>query len=276
MRSLSQALAWRVGRYLTACPEPAPGAGRAAEVSAWRLLAWTLKAAEDNGVPADAVVQSARSAHSIAAVLSVARHSARHQPDGADGNPAAALPPWLAVPDTPPPSGDERDLAAYISAAQALIGQRVEQLITTAETSRPAWITALGAGSVTASRRDQWRRHVGVIAAYRDQHRILDADPRQVLGPYPEPGRAGHAAYWHAVESVLAARRLAGLDPCGQDRYHHDAAARQVAVDIYSALDDAERSALHMAAAGRLGPSWCGDHDPQPADPRHEPAALRC
>jgi hypothetical protein len=52
-----------------------------------------------------------------------------------------------------------------------------------------------------------------IIAAYRDQYKVTSNDPRQVLGPYAEPGHAGHAAYWHAAESVLAARRLAGLEP---------------------------------------------------------------
>jgi len=35
----------------------------------------------------------------------------------------------------------------------------------------------------------EWLRHVGVIAAYREQHKVTSDDPRQVLGPYAEPGR---------------------------------------------------------------------------------------
>lgn len=69
-----------------------------------------------------------------------------------------------------------------------------------------------------------------MIAAYRDQHKITTEDPRQVLGPYAETGRAGHRAYWHAAESVLAARRLAGLEPA--NGASADARARaQIAAD---------------------------------------------
>jgi hypothetical protein len=39
------------------------------------------------------------------------------------------------------------------------------------------------------------RHHTGIIAAYRDQYQITTDDPRQILGPYPEPGHAGHATY---------------------------------------------------------------------------------
>ena len=77
-----------------------------------------------------------------------------------------------------------------------------------------------------------------MIAAYRDQHKITTDDPRQVLGPYAEPGHAGHRAYWHAAESVLAARRLAGLDPADGTSSADDQARAQIAADIYRGLPD--------------------------------------
>ena len=74
-------------------------------------------------------------------------------------------------------------------------------------------MSLLGTQPADPDRAHEWHCHVGVIAAYRDQHKVTTDDPRQVLGPYAETGRAGHRAYWHAAESVLAARRLAGLEP---------------------------------------------------------------
>ena len=59
----------------------------------------------------------------------------------------------------------------------------------------------------------QWLRHVAVVAAYREQFKVTTNDPRQALGPYATSGQPGHKAYWHAAESVLAARRSPDLAP---------------------------------------------------------------
>jgi hypothetical protein len=106
----------------------------------------------------------------------------------------------------------------------------------------------------------EWRSHVEIIAAYRDQHAITANDPRQVLGPYAEPGHTGHHAYWHSADSVLAARQLAGLHPA--DSASTDAQARaQVAADIYNALPRAEREAIATAIAETPGIPWLGHPD---------------
>ena len=117
-------------------------------------------------------------------------------------------------------------------------------------------------------------RHVGVIAAYRDQHKVTTDDPRQVLGPYAEPGHAGHRAYWHAAESVLAARRLAGLEPAerhigGRPGTRADSPPTST---VASPID--ERAAIAAAVAAAPGTIWLGD----PAEPRRarrRPARLR-
>jgi hypothetical protein len=114
----------------------------------------------------------------------------------------------------------------------------------------------------------QWLHHIAVIAAYRDQHKITSDDPRQVLGPYPESGRAGHKAYWHAAESVLAARRLAGLDAPPVAATAEARARVQVAADIYRALTDDERIAITTEMASKLGPLWFG----HPAEPDEDAA----
>ena len=107
-----------------------------------------------------------------------------------------------------------------------------------------------------------------MIAAYRDQHKVTTDDPRQVLGPYAETGRAGHRAYWHAAESVLAARRLAGLEPANGTSAD-DQARAQIAADIYRSLPDDERAAIAAAVAAAPGTIWLGD----PAGPDEHAAA---
>jgi hypothetical protein len=104
----------------------------------------------------------------------------------------------------------------------------------------------------------EWLRHVSVIAAYRDQHKVTTDDPRQVLGPYTETGRAGHRAYWHAAESVLAARQLAGLEPANGTSAD-DRARAQTAADIYRSLPDHERADIAAAVAAAPDTTWLGD-----------------
>jgi len=116
----------------------------------------------------------------------------------------------------------------------------------------------------------EWLRHIGVIAAYRDQHKVIGEDPRQVLGPYAEPSHAGHDAYWHAAESVLAARRLAGLEPAGTAVSQDGRTLAQLAADIYRALPGNEREAIATAIAATSGTMWLGD----PAGP-DEHAAIQ-
>ena len=101
-------------------------------------------------------------------------------------------------------------------------------------------MTLLGEPPASERRRGQWLHHIGVIAAYRDQHKVTTDDPRQVLGPYAEPGHAGHRAYWHAAESVIAARHLAGLSAAPQP----DPVTAQIAADIYRALPHGERALI--------------------------------
>jgi hypothetical protein len=122
-------------------------------------------------------------------------------------------------------------------------------------------MSLLGEQPTAPDQAREWRRHVKVIAAYRDQHTITTDDPRQVLGPYAEPGHAGHNAYWHAADSVLAARRLSGLDPASYTSGAECRARGQVAADIYVALPHAERAAIATMIAETPGIAWLGHPD---------------
>jgi hypothetical protein len=99
----------------------------------------------------------------------------------------------------------------------------------------------------------------------------MSDDPRQVLGPYPESGRAGHKAYWHAAESVLAARRLTGLDAPVVAATAEARARVQVATDIYRVLPADERASIGTEMAVKLGPLWFGDRTEPDADAASQP-----
>jgi hypothetical protein len=92
----------------------------------------------------------------------------------------AALPPWMPP---PPSAADRTPLARYMTEAAALISARISDLAETAVRDRPSWMTALGQPPATLYQRQQWLRHVAIVAAYRDQHKITTTDPAQPLGP---------------------------------------------------------------------------------------------
>jgi hypothetical protein len=153
----------------------------------------------------------------------------------------------------------QRPAGQYLNDASELIAKRIEELASTAARHRPAWTLPLGQTPADPDVERQWLRHVAIIAAYREQYKITSDDPRLVLGPYMEQGHAGHRAYWHAAESVLAARRLAGLDPALTITSPNSRVQDQVAIDIYRALPGAERTAISTEMADRLGTLWFAD-----------------
>jgi len=262
-------------------------ADRARREVAWQALIAALRRAENAGFdPADALTRTAtarelHTARSISEVLAwrISRHLAAHPAvttAATATDPGAAAPtgsrepaftraeallPWVPGPRLAPPRADETaPLTAYIDDAAIAIAARVTELADTAIRHRPPWMSLLGQQPTAPDRARQWRRHIEIIAAYRDQHTITADDPRQVLGPYAEPGHAGHNTYWHAAESVLAARRLSGLDAA--DYTSTDGRARgQVAADIYVALPYAERAAIATVIAETPGITWFGRPD---------------
>src|SRR6202035_5135995 len=74
-----------------------------------------------------------------------------------------------------------------------------------------------------------------------------------------ESGQPGHKGYWHAAESVLAARHLAGLDPTTPAATPNSQTRAQLAADIYRTLPESERAAISTDMAARLGPLWFGN-----------------
>ncbi len=237
-RSISEVLAWRINRHLAAHPATPASAGTTPDNNT--ATANSPLTTADNAVPTDGHDHTPAS------------HTAT------TGSLTAPLLPWV-----PGPRQDRADalaapLTAYLGDAAALITARVTDLADTAIGFCQPWTSALGQQPADPGRAHQWRRHIGVIAAYRDQHKITSDDPRQILGPYAETGRAGHKAYWHAAESVLAARRLAGLDPANATSAD-DRARAQTAADIYCSLPDHKRADIAAAVAAAPGTLWLGD-----------------
>jgi hypothetical protein len=263
-------------------------AERARAETAWPALIAALNRAENAGFdPTDALThvvtaRELRTARSISEALAwrISRHVADHPADvpvvtavdpGAaapTGSPelavtrAAALLPWIPGPRrATSTAGETAPLAAYIDDAATAITTRVAELADTAIRHRPSWMSLLGEQPDAPGTAREWRGHVEVIAAYRDQHDVTADDPRQVLGPYAEPGHAGHSAYWHAADSVLAARRLSGLEPADATSSTDSQARAQVAADIYAALPRTEREAIATIIAQTPGVAWLGHPD---------------
>jgi conjugative relaxase-like TrwC/TraI family protein len=272
-----------------------PLASRAQAELAWPALIAALRRAENAGYsPADALTRVAtarelRTARSVSEVLAwrINRHLTAHQASverqgatthetpatvpaatadhipSATGkncerdNRAAPLLPWVPGPRQAPAGGQASPLTAYLSDAAALITTRIQDLADTAVRVRQPWTTVLGEPPSDPERAHEWLRHAAVVAAYRDQHKITTDDPRQVLGPYAEPGHAGYKAYWHAAGSVLAARQLAGLQPVRRTSAD-DRASAEIAADIYRALPGEERAVVAELVAIAPGGIWLG------------------
>jgi len=249
---------------------------RAQGETAWPALIAALRRAEDADFDAGELLSAVarpgglRTAPSVSEALAwrVNHYLAAHPPDtGLEAERAQAddpvrptrevLLPWVQRPHLE--GADAQPLEQWLTEAGDLITARVNEQAATAVRHRPPWMLPLGQPPADADIERQWHRHVAVIAAYRDQHKVTSDDPRQVLGPYPESGRAGHKAYWHAAESVLAARRLAGLDAPAVGDTAEAQARVQVAADLYRALPDDQRTAISTEMAARLGPLWFGD-----------------
>ena len=215
------------------------------------MLAWALKAAENSGRDVtEAVASAAHAPNPANAVLHLTHTAGAHKH-------AKALPPWITAPMTSSADSSDTDsqIIDYLNAAADEIRKRVETLTIDATQTRPAWVNALGAVPGDHARHQEWLHHVGTVAAYRDQYQVSSNDPRQVLGPCAEPGHAGHDAYWHAAESVLAARTIAGLEQPGSGR--NDVGA-QMTADLYLGLPKGERAAVSATMAERLGILWFG------------------
>lgn len=235
-RSTAQVLAWRINKHLETASAPADSDG----LDAWRTLAWTLKAAENSGHPAELLL--------AAIPAGVDLDGVRAKVDGYTRPiPMAGVLPWLPA----NPAVTDPAFAAYLENANALIQQRQHQLTMAALQQQPAWLTGLGdAPTASGAEHASWLRQVAVVAAYRDQQQITTDDPAHPLGAYQAADTSAHRAFLHAADAVLAARHPHAVTA--------DPAATRVAADLYLALPDADRDAITTAIANQLGDDWLG------------------
>jgi conjugative relaxase-like TrwC/TraI family protein len=253
-------------------------ADQACSEAAWPALISALRRAEGQGLEPVALLAATirgrelRTARSVSEVLAwrIARYLAgvaagppgevaAAASDPVGPTPLAGLPPWVQAQPPAAETDGAGPLTGYLTDAAALITARVSELADASIRERPVWMNMLGQQPADPRVAGQWHQHVAVIAAYRDQYQVSGSDPRQVLGPYAEPGHAGHNAYWQAAESVLTARRLAGLDHSVPGRRKADAGIAQVAADIYRALPQDQRAAIAADVAAKAGVLWLGD-----------------
>jgi conjugative relaxase-like TrwC/TraI family protein len=304
--SIAEVLAWRIDGYLADNPAPpalnrhyesaatarerladvagtalGPGmSARAQAETAWPALIAALHRAETAGhdtrelLSAVASERELRTARSISEVLAwrIGRHLIAHP--NAEAREAAppeeGILPWLASPS--PAADADTGIVRYLDEAADLISTRVGDLANTAVRDRPPWTLPLGMPPEDPEVERQWLRHVEIVAAYRDQFKVTTDDTRQVLGPYAESGQPAHKPYWHAAESVLAARRLAGLDPAAPAATPDSRVRTRLAADIYRTLPESERATISTEMATRLGPLWFGDPVALDEDAASQPA----
>jgi hypothetical protein len=239
-------LAWRLNRYLAA--HPAPG-NTADDRDAWATIGWILAAHENVGGDPETLLHDAPTrvpAYELAAHLNDHARAA-----DTTRRTALGVPPW-----TPPATTGSHPEAAYhaqyLANSETAIAYRVRHLIDDALTHQPAWLAALGDQPTDTDAALTWHRHVGIVAAYRDQHHVTDDDPRHPLGPYVEPGHAGHRAYWHAAHAVIEAHASHSTTASAATGSH------QMTVDLYLALNETAQHDVAATVVARLGALWFG------------------
>ncbi|MCD0443969.1 hypothetical protein LO763_10070 [Glycomyces sp. A-F 0318] len=149
------------------------------------------------------------------------------------------------------------DLRRYLDRVADAIKTHVDRLAQHAAAERPAWTAAFGDAPCDETAYERWRTAIGLAAAHRDQHLVGTDDPEHPFGPYIEADRAGHRSWWAAASAALAVDNPGSAKvPTGLADYAEQELAHAIACDIYQALPEAERAAVHEALADRLGPAW--------------------
>ncbi|MEV7925971.1 MobF family relaxase [Kitasatospora sp. NPDC088779] len=264
--SLSQVLAWRIGRSLAAqAPATADQHGDRAEAELWRTLAWTLKAIENTGTAAETALCEVTGRTALPELLQHAQQQALAHTRAASGR--ADLPAWISA--VPRSTAANPLHHAYLTDSAALIANRLSVLADRTVENRLAWSRTLGEAPTDPTQRTQWQQQLAVVAAYRDQYRVTDDNAAQPAGPYIEEGRTGHHAYWTAAEAAIAARHIATSNaPVAATATSDEQALRRLATDVYRTLPEADQAEILRTVAVRAGAAWLAGR------PRLDDAAL--
>ncbi|WP_052069530.1 MobF family relaxase [Streptacidiphilus albus] len=265
--SLSQVLAWRIGRHLAAnAPATTAQQSHCAETELWRTLAWTLKTIENTGTTAETVLSEATGRTALPGLLQHAQQQALAHTRAVSGR--ADLPAWIsAVPRSTTANPVHHE---YLTDSAALIANRFTVLAERTVENRPDWSQTLGDTPQDPTQLAQWQHHLAVVAAYRDQYKVTDDSAAQPAGPYIEEGRTGHHAYWQAAAAAVTARRIANApDAPAVTTADSDQQARsQLAADVYRVLPEADQAEILRTVVTRTGATWLASL------PRLDDAAL--
>ncbi|MEV6527129.1 MobF family relaxase [Longispora sp. NPDC051575] len=234
-RSLSQVLAYRLGHTLTEQPVPVTEP----DSDAWRALAWTLKAAENNGIDANTLLATVQPGGDLHALRQHVHHLTAPAPQ-------QGVLPW----ENPLPQPTPAASVEHLTTTEQHIADRLADLTRRAVDGQPAWVTALGPAPAQADEYAVWHRQVEIVAAFRDQHQITVDKADQPLGAYVPTDSAMHEAYLRAADAVLTAYHL-DLEPA-------DPVNARISADVFSSLPDDQRTAVTRATAERLGDTWLG------------------
>jgi len=129
-------------------------------------------------------------------------------PNGAPAVGERFRPPWLP----PPPTLSEDPVGTWAVGQDRLVTDRVEALVGRVAAEPPPWAHGIPARPEPGAGRERWERDLGVVAAYRDQHRIPDD-----VDPWTATPAAGRT-----TEAETAART-------SWRRLHHDPGASREA-----------------------------------------------
>ena len=216
----------------------------------------------------EAIATAREDAASLATMIPRYVHGARQYAATRGFSPGASsagILPWVP---SPPEAASDR-LATYLIEAAAEIDARIEQLADAVVRDRPGWATPLGRPPQDPERNEIWRQQIEIIAAYRDQQRVAIDDPRQILGPYPDPEHSAFAAHRHAAQAMQTARALAETEQPNAS-----------SVDTHSARDsDAPYNSLQPNRSSRTSERLRASElrssrqqaDPTLLEPRHAP-----
>jgi hypothetical protein len=126
---------------------------------------------------------------------------------GRSPSPAGPVPAWLTIPGSAAYAHSD-DIPPYLRDANTVIADRINSLTEHTAAARPPWIRALREPPPDPRALASWKNCLAAIAAWRDQHGITTTEPRQLLGPRPDPGTDDEPSWRHAVAAVTTARRL--------------------------------------------------------------------
>jgi conjugative relaxase-like TrwC/TraI family protein len=251
--SPAQNLAWRIERQSRLIQLDPTHTGQA-----WPALAWTVKAWEEAGGDAAELIDGLAPNRTMSGLALEAGHQLTwHQRLSAAESAPHPL-PWAAATRALHESNDVPPaLRTFLDDTAAAISARVSDLTDQAVTERPAWTAAFGIAPADEDGAERWRAAIGLVAAHRDQQEVQTDDAAQPIGPYIETGRAGHGSWWAAAAAAIAldAPQTTPLATALADDVEA-ALAHTVARDLYQALPEDERHAVHGALADRLGTAW--------------------